>query len=87
MIAKRKQTEVFNIKNIQHAAYWQQQAYPVMLVNRTSDGSIRWMDINAYLKEHNKKGKIIEKKIVFHGEPFTALTLQRQRDMLIPPPL
>jgi hypothetical protein len=32
--------EVFTIKNERHADYWQQQAYPVMLVIRTSDGMI-----------------------------------------------
>jgi len=29
------------------ADYWQQQAYAVMLVIRTSDGEIRWMDVSA----------------------------------------
>jgi hypothetical protein len=31
------------IKNPRWADYWQQQAYAVMLVSRTSDGEIRWM--------------------------------------------
>ena len=69
-----------------HAEYWQQQAYPVMLVIRTSDGSIRWMDVSAYLKEQSKVGKTAVKQIIFKGEPFTALNLQRLRDTLIPLP-
>jgi hypothetical protein len=74
-------SEVFQIKNPRHAEYWQQQAYPVMLVIRTSDSSIRWMDVSAYLK-----GKKNVKHIVFDGEPFTALNLQRMRDRLMGPP-
>jgi GTPase SAR1 family protein len=83
---KKDGTGVFQIKNPRHAEYWQQQAYPVMLVVRTSDGTIRWMDVSAYLKEHSKPGKKPVRQIPFRGEPFTALTLQRMRDRLIPPP-
>lgn len=84
--SKKDGTETFTIKNMRHAEYWQQQAYPVILVIRTSDGSIRWMDVSAYLKEHSKTRKTPVKQIIFQGEPFTALNLQRLRDKLIPPP-
>ena len=84
--SRKDGTEVFTIKNSRHAEYWQQQAYPVMLVIRTSDGSIRWMDVSAYLKEQSKRRKTPVKQIVFQGETFTALNLQRLRDKLIPPP-
>jgi uncharacterized protein DUF4365 len=47
---RRDGAEVFQIKNRRWADYWQQQAYTVMLVIRTSDGEIRWMDVRAYLK-------------------------------------
>lgn len=56
-----------------------------MLVIRTSDGVIRWMDVGAYLKKHGKGGKAPVRQVVFEGEPFTALNLQRVRDKLIPP--
>src|SRR5262249_18842832 len=72
--------EIFTIKNQRHAAYWQQQAYPVMLVIRTSDGTIRWMNVTAYLQ---KQGRKQVKQIVFKGEPFTAQTLQRLRASLL----
>ena len=78
-------TEVFRIKKPRWADYWQQQAYPVMLVIRKSDGTIRWMDVSAYLKEKSKGRKTPVKQIVFKGERFTALNLQRMRDRLIPP--
>ncbi|KCZ70864.1 WD40 repeat-containing protein [Candidatus Methanoperedens nitroreducens] len=84
---KKDGVEVFAIKNLRHAEYWQQQAYPVMLVVRTSDGSIRWMDISAYLKEQSKGRTTPVKQIIFKGELFTALNLQRLRDKLIPPPI
>lgn len=76
--------EVFTIRNPRHAEYWQQQAYPVMLVIRTSDGEIRWMDVSAYLKEKTKGRKRPVKRIVFEGEEFSALSLRRLRDRVIP---
>jgi WD40 repeat protein len=84
--SKKDGTEVFKIKNSRHAEYWQQHDYPVMLVIRTSDGSIRWMDVSAYLKDKSKGEKTPVKQIVFQGEPFSALNLQLLRDKLIPPP-
>jgi glucan phosphorylase len=59
---QRDETEIFTIKNARHAEYWQQQAYPVMLVIRTSDGSIRWMDISKYLREQDEKRKLEERR-------------------------
>ena len=84
--SRKDGTEVFMIKNSRHAEYWQQQAYPVMLVIRTSDGSIRWMNVTSYLNEQSKGKETPVKRIVFQGEPFNALNLQRLRDKLIPPP-
>jgi small GTP-binding protein len=83
---KRDGAEVFQIKNPRHAEYWQQHKYPVMLVIRTSDGEIRWMDVGEYLKKKSKGRKTPVKQIVFDGEPFTALNLQRMRDKVIPLP-
>ncbi|MCP5103934.1 MAG: DUF4365 domain-containing protein [bacterium] len=71
--------EIFYIRKQRHAEYWQSHAYPVMLVIRTSDGQIRWMNVTDYLAAQ-KKGT---KKIVFQGEPFNALNLSRLRDNLM----
>lgn len=71
--------EIFRIKNPRHAEYWQSHAYPVMLVVRTSDGSIRWMNITDALKGSRSKRP---RQIIFEGEPFTALNLMRMRDRL-----
>jgi hypothetical protein len=67
--------EVFQIKNPHWADYWQQQAYPVMLVIRRSDGEIRWMDVSAYLKRESGSGKTV-RQIVFEGERFEAVSVQ-----------
>jgi small GTP-binding protein len=83
---KSDDVEVFSIKNPRHADYWRQQAYPVMLVVRTSDEQIRWMDVSAYLKEKSEGRKRPVRQIEFAGEPFTAQTLMRLRDKLVPPP-
>ena len=53
--------------------------YPVMLMIRTSDGQIRWMNVTEYLK---KQGKAV-KQIVFDGEPFTAASLWRMRHRVL----
>lgn len=82
---KADEAEVFTIKKTRWADYWQQQAYPVMLVIRTSDGKIRWMNVSAYLERHGAEGKQV-KQIVFEGEDFTAPNLQKLRDSLIPAP-
>ena len=71
--------EIFTIKKKRHAQYWQNQAYSVMLVIRTSDEKIRWMNITEYLK---RKGHIT-KQIEFDGEPFTAESLCRLRKRLL----
>jgi uncharacterized CHY-type Zn-finger protein len=67
--------EIFQIKNPRHAEYWQAQEYPVMLVIRTSDGEIRWMNVTEYLCQHGTSTK----QIIFEGEPFTALNVARLR--------
>ncbi len=43
------------------------QAYPVMLVIRTSDGDIRWMDVSDHLREKSKGRKTPVRQIVFDG--------------------
>ena len=73
---KRDGVEVFTIKNARWADYWRQQAYPLMLVIRTSDGEIRWMDVSEYLKRVQQPVK----QIVFAGERFDLMSVRRWRD-------
>ncbi|MEH2455278.1 TIR domain-containing protein [Nostoc sp.] len=76
---KRDGKEIFNIKG--HAKYWypDSQNYPVMLVIRTSDQQIRWMNVSDYLAKHGKRKRQIE----FDGEPFTAWNLVKLRNSLL----
>ena len=50
-----------------------------MLVIRTSDGEIRWMDVSAYLKRESADGKTV-KQIVFEGEHFDVMSVRRWRE-------
>jgi hypothetical protein len=76
---KRDGAEVFQIRNERWADYWRRQAYPVLLVIRTSDGEIRWMDVSEYLKRESAGGKAV-KQIAFAGERFDVMSVRRWRD-------
>jgi hypothetical protein len=71
--------EIFTIKKQRHVEYWRERKCPVMLVVRTSDGRIRWMDVRAYLQRERDAGRKV-KQIVFHGEPFTAASVLAARE-------
>jgi len=71
--------EVFSIKNKRHVSYWQSHAYPVMLVIRSSNGQIRWMNVTDYLRRSGHKNR----QIVFEGEPFTALSVVKLRNRIL----
>ena len=53
-----------------------------MLVVRTSDGEIRWMDVSAYLKRESAGGKTV-RQIVFEGERFDAVCVQNWRKKVL----
>jgi hypothetical protein len=40
--------EIFRIKDERHARYWMDQAFPVLLVIRNSEGEVRWMEIGCW---------------------------------------
>jgi HEAT repeat protein len=66
--------EIFTIKP-RHAEYWLAQAYPVLLVIRSSGGQIRWMNIKKYLQRHGQNVRQVE----FQSEPFTTESLKQMR--------
>lgn len=70
--------EIFSVTNPRHLQYWAQQAYPVMLVIRQSNGSIRWMDVSAYLKKNDNANR----QIVFRGSPLSPETVRQLADKL-----
>ena len=79
---QRDGAEIFQIKNPRWVNYWQQQAYPVMLVIRTSNGEIRWMNVTAYLKRESANGKAV-RQVVFQGERFDVMSVQRWRKQVL----
>lgn len=73
--------EVFDLKKERHARYWAEQPVPVMLVIRTSDGRIRWMEVREYLNQDTKA-----KHLVFKGERFDVMSVRHWRDRLLAQP-
>ncbi len=78
----RDGAEVFRNKKARWAEYWRQQAYPVMLLVRTADGEIRWMDVSAYLRGKSAGGKTV-RQIVFDGERLDVMSVLQWRKKLL----
>jgi hypothetical protein len=75
--------EIFTIKKERHARYWMDQAFPVLLVIRNSDGEVRWMEVRDWLKRASDNGKKAVKQIVFAGERFDVMSVRRWRDTVL----
>ena len=52
----------------------------MLLVIRTSDGEVRWMEIREYLKRESVDGKKVVRQIVFAGERFDVMSVRRCRE-------
>ena len=72
--------EIFTIKDERHSRYWMAQAFPVLLVIRSSEGEVRWMEVRDYLKSASDNGKKSVKQIVFAGERFDVMSVRGWRD-------
>ena len=77
---KRDGAEIFDIKKQRHAKYWMDQAFPVMLVIRNSEGEIRWMEVRDWLKKATNNGKKSVRQIVFEGQRFDVMSVRRWRE-------
>jgi uncharacterized protein DUF4365 len=75
--------QVFKIGKARHADYWREQAFPVLLVIRNSEGDIRWMDVREYLKRESDDGRKKLGQIVFTGERFDVMSVRRWRDSML----
>lgn len=80
---KRDGAEIFRITKQRHARYWMDQAFPVLLVIRTSDGEIRWMEVRDWLKRETDNGKRQVRQIVFEGERFDVMSVRCWRDRVL----
>jgi hypothetical protein len=81
-LSKRKKdgAEIFKIKDERHARYWMEQAFPVLLVIRSSKGQVRWMEVRDWLKRESYNSKKPVKQIVFEGERFDVMSVRRWRE-------
>jgi small GTP-binding protein len=77
--------EIFAIKDERHARYWMAQAFPVLLVIRTSDGEVRWMEVRDWLQRAGGEGRSLVKHIDFNGERFDVMSVRRWRDRVLAP--
>jgi hypothetical protein len=77
---KRDGLEIFKIDKARHADYWRDQAFPVLLIIRNSDGESRWMDVREYLQRETDNGKKAVRHIVFNGQRFDVMSVRRWRD-------
>jgi hypothetical protein len=53
-----------------------------MLVIRTSDGEIRWMDVSAYFRRQTADGRTV-KQVVFEGERLDVMSVRRWREKVL----
>ncbi len=80
---KRDGTEIFIIKDERHARYWMEQAFPVMLVVRNSEGEVRWMEVRHWLRRESNDGRKPVRQIAFEGERFDVMSVRRWRDRVL----
>lgn len=78
--ASRGDILVLRVRSERMAAGWKDLRYPLMLVVRGANDSIRWMDIRSTLRAGSGRN---QKYIAFRGQPVTLFSLQEYRNQLI----
>jgi hypothetical protein len=73
LLAARREGDAAVVRKVRNA---------VMLVIRTPDGEIWWVDVSAYLKRESTGGKTV-RQIVFEGERFDAVSVQNWRKTVL----
>jgi hypothetical protein len=74
--------EIFRI-NHRHAKYWRDQAFPVFLLIRSSQGKVRWMNVQNYLKRADVRETRSAKQLAFSGEAFDVMSVRRWREQAL----
>ncbi len=80
---ERDESEIFTLKDERHARYWIAQAFPVMLVIRSSAGETRWMEVGEWLKEKTRSAQAPPKQIPFRGERFDVMSVRKWRERIL----
>jgi len=80
---KRDGVEIFKIDKERHVKYWMEQAFPVMLVIRDSEGEVRWMEIRDWLRKASDNGTKKVSQIEFKAERFDVMSILRLRKRVL----
>ena len=80
---KRDGVEIFKIDKERHVKYWMDQAFPVMLVIRNSEGDVRWMDVRDWLRKATENGSKKVSQIEFKAERFDVMSIRRLRERVL----
>ena len=80
---KRDGVEIFKIDKERHVKYWMEQAFPVMLVIRDSEGEVRWMEIRDWLQKATDNGTKKVSQIEFKAERFDVMSILRLRKRVL----
>jgi hypothetical protein len=80
---KRDGVEIFKIDKERHVKYWMEQAFPVMLVIRDSEGDVRWMEIRDWLRKASDNGTKKVSQIEFKAERFDVMSILRLRKRVL----
>jgi hypothetical protein len=79
-IRKKDGAEIFKSFNQRQVRFWMDQAFPVILVIRNSNGEIRWMEIRDHLKEVTGNSTKQVRQLEFVGQRFDVMSVRRWRD-------
>jgi hypothetical protein len=84
---RRDGSEVFDVKDERHLAYWISQPVDVYLVIRQTDEAsgvqaIRWMNVTRYLKNRKDQNS---RQIIFIGEKLDMEAVWKVRGEFFPP--
>jgi small GTP-binding protein len=83
LLTNAEDEAIVMIRNIEYSRYWMDQPFPVLLVMRTLDGEVRWMDVREWLKRANAGAQRPVDRIIFRGERFDVLSVRRWRDTML----
>lgn len=76
---KKDGARIFKIPKKRHAQYWQDQAFPVLLLIRDSNGDIHWMEVRDYLRRLSREERPLT-QIEFTGKRFDVMSVRNWRD-------
>ena len=80
---KRDDARMFRIPKPRHATYWKNQAFPVILVIRTSNGEMWWMEIRELLRSMTETELASTSQIEFVGNRLDVMAVHWWRESIL----